>query len=185
MRGSLARRHARSSDLVSRRKCGTSVPGESILFARNLFLPDDLGGNRYPYETIRRLGERGHPVTVFTPRLHPRFPHLAGVRYRLYPIARPHPAVSHFTNLASATLSLRTIPRHDVALAASYDVALALGWAGVVPRTPLVFLFHSEFFSEWVQARSVVRGVLRRYMAAVERRVFRLSARIVAVRAYS
>ena len=25
----------------------------SILFARNLFLPDDLGGNRYPYETPR------------------------------------------------------------------------------------------------------------------------------------
>ena len=30
-----------------------------ILFARNLFLPEDLGGNRYPYETTRRLGERG------------------------------------------------------------------------------------------------------------------------------
>src|SRR5438874_7750616 len=100
MRGSLVRRHARLSDLESRRKCGTSVARESILFARNLFLPDDLGGNRYPYETIRRLGERGHPVTVFTPRLHPRFPHLAGFIYRLYAIARPHPAVIHFTTLA-------------------------------------------------------------------------------------
>ncbi len=52
---------------------------ESMLFARNLFLPDDLGGNRYPYETVRRLGARGHRVTVVTPRLHGRFPELAGV----------------------------------------------------------------------------------------------------------
>ena len=53
---------------------------DSILFARNLFLPDDLGGNRYPYETMRRLGSRGHPVTVVTPRLHGNFPALEGVR---------------------------------------------------------------------------------------------------------
>jgi glycosyltransferase involved in cell wall biosynthesis len=157
----------------------------SILFARNLFLPDDLGGNRYPYETMRRLGERGHPVTVATPRLHDRFPPLPGVRYALYPIRRPHPAISHLTNLASATLAFRTVASHDMAIAGSYDAALALGWAGVVPRTPLVFLFHSEFYSEWVQSRALVRQVLRRYMAAIERRVFALSARIVAVSEFS
>ena len=66
---------------------------ESILFARNLFLPQDLGGNRYPYETMRRLGARGHPVTVATPRLHGNFPSLEGIRYRLYPVQRPHPAI--------------------------------------------------------------------------------------------
>src|SRR5215472_2080932 len=97
---------------------------ESILFARNLFLPSDLGGNRYPYETIRRLGARGHAVTVATPRLHGRFPLLPGVSYQLYPIWRPHPSVSHFTNLASATLALRRVARCDVALAGSYDAAL-------------------------------------------------------------
>ena len=159
---------------------------ESILFARNLFLPEDLGGNRYPFETIRRLGQRGHPVTVVTPRLHDQFPPLAGVRYHLYPIRRPHPSVSHFTNLLGATLALRSLqPKHDVAIAGSYDAALALGWAGVVPRTPLVFLFHSEFYSEWVQSRTLIRHLLRRYMAAVERRVFALSARIVAVSEFS
>src|SRR5919202_4515431 len=159
---------------------------EWILFARNLFLPEDLGGNRYPYETIRRLGQRGHAVTVVTPRLHAAFPPLAGVRYHLYPVRRPHPAVSHVTNLLGATLALRALgPEHDVALAGSYDAALALGWAGVVPRTPLVFLFHSEFYSEWVQARGVMRHLLRRYMAAVERRVFASSARIVAVSQFS
>ncbi|HEY0583796.1 MAG TPA: glycosyltransferase, partial [Chloroflexota bacterium] len=121
----------------------------SILFARNLFLPDDLGGNRYPYETMRRLGQRGHPVTVATPRLHGNFPALPGVRYHLYPIARPHPAVSHFTNLLGATVALRRVAHHDVAISGSYDAALGLGFAGVVPRTPLVFLFHSQFYSEW------------------------------------
>src|SRR6266851_8837060 len=56
--------------------CGMSRGCESILFARNLFLPQDLGGNRYPFETMRRLGARGHPVTVVTPRLHGNFPAL-------------------------------------------------------------------------------------------------------------
>src|SRR5918911_1669507 len=63
------------------RACGASRVAESILFARNLFLPEDLGGNRYPYETIRRLGARGHCVTVVTPRLHDGFPRLQGVHY--------------------------------------------------------------------------------------------------------
>jgi glycosyltransferase involved in cell wall biosynthesis len=89
------------------------------------------------------------------------------------------------TNLASATRAARGDHRHAVALAGSYDAALALGWAGVVPRTPLVFLYHSEFYSEWVHARRVIRQLLRRYMAAVERRVFALSARIVAVSEFS
>src|SRR5438270_8472875 len=159
---------------------------ESVLFARNLFLPEDLGGNRYPFETIRRLGQRGQPGTVATPRLHDQFPPLAGVRYQLYPIRRPHPSVSHFTNLLGATLALRSLqPKHDVAIAGSYDAALALGWAGVAPRTPLVFLFHSEFYSEWVQSRTLARDLLQRYMAAAERRVFALSSRIVAVSQFS
>src|SRR5215469_13697620 len=102
---------------------------ESILFARNLFLPEDLGGNRYPYETIRRLAARGHAVTVATPRLDGSFPRLDGVRFHTYPIWRPHPALSHFTNLAGATLALRRVTRHDVAIAGSYDVALAAGWS--------------------------------------------------------
>jgi glycosyltransferase involved in cell wall biosynthesis len=79
---------------------------------------------------------------------------------------------------------------HPVALAGSYDAALALGLAGVCPRVPLVFLFHSEFYSEWVQAlghgpNAVARQAIRAYMAAVERRVFHLSVRIVAVSAFS
>jgi glycosyltransferase involved in cell wall biosynthesis len=158
---------------------------ESVLFARNLFLPADLGGNRYPYETMRRMGSRGHQVTVVTPRLHGNFPALPGVRYHLYRVRRPHPAVSHLTNLLGATLALRSLRKHDVAIAGSYDAALALGWARVVPRTPLVFVFHSELYSEWVQSRAAVRQLLQRYMAAIERKVFAQAARIVAVSAFS
>src|SRR5436305_675624 len=111
---------------------------ESVLFARNLFLPEDLGGNRYPFETIRRLGARGHDVTVATPRLHGRFPPLPNVKYHLYPIARPHPAVSQFTNVLAARLAYPGLLRHDVALVGSYDAALALRWAHVVPATPML-----------------------------------------------
>jgi glycosyltransferase involved in cell wall biosynthesis len=162
-----------------------STTRSSILFARNLFLPADLGGNRYPWETIRRLASRGHPLTVTTPRLHPRFPPLPNVRYHLYPIWRPHPAATQFTNLIGATLALRSERGHDAALSGSYDAAQALGWARVAPRTPLVFLFHSVFYSEWVQARPLARLVVGRYMQAVERQVFSLSARIVAVSNFS
>jgi glycosyltransferase involved in cell wall biosynthesis len=159
---------------------------ESILFARNLFLPEDLGGNRYPYETIRRLGARGHRVVVLTPRLHGEFPRLEHVEYRLYNIRRPHPLFTHVTNVVGATLAARRLDsRFGAALVGSYDAALALGWAGIVPRTSMVFLYHSEFYSEWVQARSGVRQVMQRYMAAVERRVFAQSARIVAVSEFS
>src|SRR5205814_2056023 len=96
-----------------------------------------------------------------------------------------HPGLTHATNVLGATLALRPLRGADVAISGSYDSALALGWAGIAPRTPLVFLYHSEFYSEWVQARGVVRTVLRKYMAAVERRVFQLSARIVAVSEFS
>jgi glycosyltransferase involved in cell wall biosynthesis len=161
------------------------MPSPRVLFARNLFLPEDLGGNRYPCETMRRLASRGYEVTVSTPRLHDRFPLLDNLSYHLYPIWRPHPSVSHFTNLLGATLALRGLRGFDLAISGSYDAALALGLAGISPSTPLVFLFHSEFYSEWVASRAIGRGVLRRYMASVERRVFALAARIVAVSQFS
>src|SRR5713101_6177621 len=72
-RDSLARRYVPWLGQLSQPGCAMSRARESILFARNLFLPDDLGGNRYPYETMRRLGLRGHQVTVVTPRLHGNF----------------------------------------------------------------------------------------------------------------
>ncbi len=170
----------------------TGAERSPILFARSLFLPADLGGNRYPYEVVSRLGRRGHPVTVVTPRLHGRFPALANVRYHHYPVVRRHPLLTHATNLLAGALALRAEREacFPVALAGSYDAALALAWAGLVPHAPLVFSFHSEFYSEWVQAlgrgwRSPARRAIRAYMAAIERRVFSISARLVAVSEFS
>ncbi len=179
-----------AAERAAAQPCGEGARAP-LLFARSLFLPADLGGNRYPYEVVTRLGARGHPVTVATPRLHGQFPRLPNVRYRHYPVSRRHPALTHATNLVSGALALRPERgRHPVALAGSYDVALALDWAGLLARTPLVFLFHSEYYSEWVQAlgrgpAARVRRAILGYMAVVERRVFARSARLVAVSEFS
>jgi glycosyltransferase involved in cell wall biosynthesis len=157
----------------------------NLLFARNLFLPEDLGGNRYPYETMRRFGERGYAVTVVTPRLHDRFPALPNVRYQFYRASRAHASLTHVTNLIGSALAVRKLRGFEVAISGSYDTALALSWAGIAPTTPLVFLYHSEFYSEWVQARGPARVLLRNYMAEIERQVFDISARIVAVSQFS
>jgi glycosyltransferase involved in cell wall biosynthesis len=154
----------------------------AVLFTRNLFLPEDLGGNRYPYETIRRLGARGHPVTVVTPRLHDRWPDLPNVRFRFYPVLRPHAMVSHASNLLAGMAALRRERGYPVAIAGSYEAGLAIG---VLKIAPLVFLFHSEFYSEWVQRQGPLRRAIRAYMAAFERQVFAYSRRIVAVSRFS
>lgn len=155
-----------------------------LLFARSLFLPDDLGGNRYPYELVRRLGDRGHAVTVLTPSLHGRFPRLRNVGYRHYPVSRRHPLATHVSNLAGSTFAARGQRDYAAVLAGSYDVALGLHWAGVTPPLPLVFFFHSEFYSEWVQ-RNVLRRAFRAYMGGIERQVFALSQRLIAVSRFS
>lgn len=167
-----------------------------LLFVRNLFLPADFGGNRYPYEVVRRLGERGHPTTVVTPRLHGQFPDLRNVRYRLYRVNRRHSAVTYATNVMGATLALRAEHRaapgrtYAAALSGSYDSAEALRWSGLLDDVPLIFVYHGEFYSEWVQTLGVgplaaVRALVHRYMQAAERRVFASCTRVVAVSPFS
>jgi glycosyltransferase involved in cell wall biosynthesis len=167
-------------------------PAGPVIFAQNLFLPEDLGGSRYPIEVVPRIAARGRPVTVVTSRLHGKFPPIPGVDYRLYPITRFHSLATHASNVISAAWSFRG-PRTDprtVLVAGSYDVALAASLAGLTNRVPLVFLYHSEFYSEWVQAlghgvRDLGRRAIRSYMRWVERRVFGAAARIVAVSQFS
>jgi glycosyltransferase involved in cell wall biosynthesis len=95
---------------------------------------------------------------------------------------RPHPLVSHATNLLAGWAALRGERRHAVALAGSYEAGLAVAQTRIAP---LVFLFHSEFYSEWVQRQAPARRVIRAYMAGFERRVFASSRRIVAVSEFS
>lgn len=169
-----------------------AAPGaRRLLFARNLFLPRDFGGNRYPYEVVRRLGARGNGVTVLTPHHGTPFPPLNGVRYRHYPVSRRHPFATHLTNVAAAWIALRgrAAQTAETLLVGSYDVALAVALLPA-PRPPMVFFFHSEFYSEWVTTlesgpRRMLGRVVRAYMGLVERRVFEASARIVAVSRFS
>lgn len=162
-----------------------------LLFVRNLFRPEDFGGNRYPFETMRRFGERGHRVRVITGRIPGAYPSLRNVDYRFYPVSRRTSAVTHVSNLFLPVPVLRQERgRWPVVMSGSYEAPLALRLAGVVPRTPLVFLYHGEFYSEWVQAlghgwKARARRAFRDYMAAQERAVYRISARIVAVSQFS
>lgn len=172
---------------------GASPPSWPVLFAQNLYLPQDLGGSRYPTEVCARLVTRGVPVTIVTSRLHGQFPHVPGITYQTYPITRRHPFLTHLSNVVGAASVLRRLPRQPggVAIAASYDVALALLWARHAPRTPMVFIYHSEFYSEWVQAlrgygpRALGRRAIRAYMQYVERTVFAGSDRIIPVSQFS
>lgn len=169
-----------------------AAPSGRVIFAQNLFLPQDLGGSRYPIEVVPRIAGRGHPVTVLTSRLHGRFPSIPGIDYRLYPITRFHSMATHASNIVSAAWSFSglKLDRGTALVAGSYDVALAASLAGATDRAPLVFLYHSEFYSEWVQAlghgpRDLARRGIRAYMEWVERRVFGAAARIVAVSQFS
>ena len=164
--------------------CAMSPGRESILFARNLFLPADLGGNRYPYETMRRLAGRGHRSPWSRPRLHGQIPCRSTrcARYRLYAVrARTRPSAT-VTNLVGATLALRTLATARRGDRRLVRCGLALGWAHVVPRRRWCSCFTPSFIrSGSSRGRWSARSA--RYMAAIERRVFALSARIVAVSA--
>ena len=169
-------RHARADILSHLREAACRPRVSSILFARNLFLPDDLGGNRYPYETMRRLGRArppGHRRHAAAAR---PFPGAAGRALSPVPVHRPHPAVSHFTNLLGATLALRGVPRHAVAIAGSYDAALG-PWAGAASSRARRWCscFTRSSTRSGCKRAALARQLLRRYMAAVERRVFSLS----------
>ncbi|MBI4494287.1 MAG: glycosyltransferase family 4 protein [Chloroflexi bacterium] len=167
-----------------------------VLFARNLFFPEDLGGNRYPYEVCRRLASRGHQVTALVPRLRVsgRLPP-PGVCLRTYPVSRRHPLLTHATNVLGARLAARALSAadYDAALVGSYDVALALGATPHLRQLPLVFTYHSEFFSVWARGlrdgrggwRAVAGGAVAHYMRWVERNVLERADRVVAVSRYS
>ena len=159
----------------------------SILFARNLFLPDDLGGNRYPYETMRRFGERGLPG-------HRR--HAAAARPLSRPLAEralppvPDPAPAPGSQPLHQPAGRHAGPETRLARTPWRSPARTtrrspLAWAGVVPRRRWCSSSTRSSTRSGSRQRRCARQLLRRYMAAVERRVFALSARIVAVSEFS
>lgn len=168
-----------------------------VAFARNLFFPEDFGGNRYPFEVVQRLIARGHEVTVVTGRLlgQPKR-QVSGARFLTFGVSRVNPLATHFTNVAWCLPVLwRALKgRPDVLVVSSYDVALSsLLLRRLWPALPLVFIYHSEFYSEWaVQlARSnqplkrAAGQAIKRYMTWVQQTVLAGATAIVAVSEFS
>ncbi|MGH2500528.1 MAG: glycosyltransferase family 4 protein [Candidatus Limnocylindria bacterium] len=165
-----------------------------ILYVRNLYWPADFGGNRYPWEVTRRLARRGHDVHVLTgatPIARGR-DGVDGVRISYFPVVRGNPLVTHATNAIASfgPLGRAVRERADVAMVASYDVALAYFARAV--RPPSAFMYHSSFYSEAVErlrergpVGRIMYGAIRAYMDAVERRVLGAAQRIVAVSDFS
>lgn len=171
-----------------------------ILFVRNLYLPQDLGGNRYPLEVTTRLARRGHELTVVasrSPHVAPHRPELGWMQHRRYPALRRHPLLTHLSHALGAAAALAGLRAEafDVLVASSYDVALGARAVPELRRLPMVFIYHSEFYSVWAEQMRRAEGRLSparlagraigSYMRWVERRVFHASASIVAVSEFS
>jgi glycosyltransferase involved in cell wall biosynthesis len=165
-----------------------------ILFARNLYRPIDLGGNRYPYEVTKRLAARGHEVLVVTGG----FPgHVGGSKPRVlqYPVSRAHSALTFSTNavFGGATTAIQASSfGPDVVVTSSYDIAYGYGALRLGTRKPTIFIYHSAFYSDWTRRlarRQGLAGWLGQRAAGfarhVERRVLHQSDRVVAVSPFS
>jgi hypothetical protein len=151
------------------------MPKPPVLFARNLFLPEDLGGKPLPVRDDARYRPRGYPVDGgHAAQLHDQFPRSSNVRYHLYPRCDRTPRSVTSMNLLGATLAYRGLGRQRRGHPSGCVTPLAAGWRSS-PGTPLVFLFHSEFYSEGPEAVAS-RAACYAAMAEVERRV-RASAR--------
>jgi D-inositol-3-phosphate glycosyltransferase len=165
-----------------------------LLYVRNLFKPEDLGGNRYPWEVTRRLAQRGHRIRVITPRPDGEILNdLGRLELMTYPVSRRTPLETFVTNaVGSRFTSQRAISmgRPAAILVSSYDVAYAhsVGRAAM----PLIFIYHSHFRSDAVRdlaGKGGVAGVIGRiglsFIRHVERRVLASADRIVAVSPFS
>lgn len=165
-----------------------------ILYLRNLYWPEDFGGNRYPFEVTTRLARRGHRLRVVTGmrRGEARPVTNEGVRISYFPVWRGHPLATHVSNsLTVIPHLLRACVRPpDVAFVSSYDVGLS--FFTFPRRTPAAFIYHSNFYSDAVErmrrSRAPIRWLyapLHAYMRFVERRVLGSAERIIAVSGFS
>lgn len=167
-----------------------------LLFVRNLYWPEDFGGNRYPLEVTSRLARRGHAIRVVTGNpvgTRPRSDETLGVDIHYFPVRRGHPLATHLTNAFASrgevSRSLREFAP-EVALVSSYDVGLT--YFARRQRPPTAFSYHSSFRSDAVErlksrpvAGKALHAALRMYVAWLERHVMRSADRIIAVSDFS
>lgn len=165
-----------------------------ILFLRNLYWPEDFGGNRYPFEVTTRLARRGHRLRVLTGKRpgdeRPVTNEAVTISY--FPVFRGHPLATHLTNALAVIPKLLGAlrSRPDVVLVSSYDVGLS--FFNLRRRPPAAFIYHSSLYSDAVERlerrtgpRRILYRPIRAYMRSVERRVLGRADRIVAVSDFS
>lgn len=165
-----------------------------ILFVRNLFRPQDFGGNRYPWEVTRRLAQRGHRVRVVTPRPDGPLPGPTPVELIYYPASRRTPFETFFTNALFSRVAVRLAElrrRPDVVVLSSYDVAFGHFWMAR-RGPPAIYIYHSSFYSDAVDrvARKpwplrLAYSPLRAFTRYVESVAFQGADRIIAVSPFS
>ncbi|MBI4355033.1 MAG: glycosyltransferase family 4 protein [Candidatus Omnitrophica bacterium] len=171
-----------------------------ILFVRNLFQPDELGGNRYPVEVCARLAARGHAVTVVSSRTTATVEAaLPSVRRIGYPVVRWHPVTTHVSNIWSARRCVARLLRQesfDVVLVSSYDAAVGTLALRGLRDLPTIFIYHSSLYHPWLHATGTnghpwwldlpgIRPAAQAYVEGVERFAFGRVRRIVAVSRFS
>ncbi|MFH0765798.1 MAG: glycosyltransferase family 4 protein [Calditrichota bacterium] len=83
------------------------------------------GGARVAVELGRRLNERGHAVTILTPRGRVKMPIPSGLEVRECGMRTAHPLAAVFTGLAGMAVNL---PKVDVLIASMPPLALAAFW---------------------------------------------------------
>jgi glycosyltransferase involved in cell wall biosynthesis len=165
-----------------------------ILFLRNLYWPEDFGGNRYPFEVTARLARRGHRVNVVTgKRSREKRPAMnEAVTINYFRVWRGHPLATHVTNAVAVIPRLLACLRRrpDVVLVSSYDVGLP--FFTLRRRPPSAFIYHSSLYSDAVErlgrragASRILYRLIRAYMRSLERHVLGGADRIVAVSDFS
>jgi glycosyltransferase involved in cell wall biosynthesis len=166
-----------------------------ILYVRNLYLPADFGGNRYPWEVTERLTRRGHEVVVITgspsKRIHP-----PGVRLVTYRASRRTPLHTFVTNAYGARQATRALLhswRPDVVIHSSPETAYGY-YRSTERRTrpASIYIYHSRFVSDAVDRLSrrvwplsTVGHLTRRVMDRVEMVDYTSPDAIIAVSPFS
>lgn len=166
-----------------------------ILYVRNLYLPADFGGNRYPWEVTAHLAQRGHEVVVITGSPSARS-HPPGVRLVTYSASRRTPLHTFVTNAYGArraTCAVLRGWRPDVVVHSSPETAfLFYRMTERRTRPPSVYIYHSRFVSDAVDRLSsrmwplsAFGHLTRRVMDHVEAVDYASPDAIVAVSPYS
>ena len=144
-----------------------------VLYVRNLIAPSDLGGNRYPFEVVRRLAARGHDVRAVTASALA----LPSVSLSRYPVSNRAPLLtfaSHAILGRLATARTLRVWAADVIVLSSYDNAFGFFWPRrLAPDVPTVFIYHSRFHSDAVNRVLAARDPLRKALAAPLKRFAR------------